>query len=50
MVGIFFDKCGVKDSDNIKALSYSHDMYEAVQEGAFFKDIIPDITPFLTKA
>jgi hypothetical protein len=49
LVGIFFGKCGVQDSDNIKALSYSHGVYEAVQEGVLVKDRTPDITPFLTK-
>jgi hypothetical protein len=49
IVGIFFGKCGVQDSDNGKALSYSHGVYEAVQGDVLVKDRIPDITPFLTK-
>jgi hypothetical protein len=49
IVGIFFGKCGVQGSDNIKALSYSHGVYEAVHEGVLVKDRTTEITPFLTK-
>jgi hypothetical protein len=40
MAGNFLSKCGVQDSDIREALSFSHGVWEAVQEDILVKDRI----------